>query len=205
MEDEISRVAAALLGCVVAITASGCTSATANSPTSSFTPRPISYASGEPTGSVLEFDPSLLKVQQGSHFTVKVVQSTVIPTSGTQASVTFDRTRLQIVNVSWGDQQQDALVRIPDISEAEPLQEAISAANEQGKLKQFAAAFGSPNDIPAGTSDFLVIVFEATGCGQTTLGLPVGPVDGDLLDGRHGTYGNEVPLRGFSADVDITC
>lgn len=185
----------AIFVCLLAVAAAGCSAA---APATSSAP-------GGPDGSILRFDPTDVTAKQGSQFTVRVVEETVVPTAALQASVTFDPTKLQVIDLSWGDQQRQATIHFPDILEPVSRKAVIDAANRRGKLDQFATAFAPPAGIPTGDSDFLVIVFKAAACGGTTLGLPIGPDDGTLLDGRQGTVGQAIPLHSLDSQVNITC
>lgn len=136
----------------------------------------------------------------GGSFGVRLVQDAPAPTIGTQASVTFDHTKAQISSVGWGEAFAEAQVHVPT-----DLSAAVSHANETGELSQIAAAFLPPSGVPAGSSEFLVIDFTAVSCGRVDLGLPVGPLDAAVLDGREATSGVSMPVSTAGATVTIDC
>jgi hypothetical protein len=156
-------------------------------------PAPASAA-----GNTLRIEPVSSAVAEDATFTARVVQQADVATSGAQATVTFDPALLQVTNVSRGGPYADAPV-VAGISPA-----AITAANSSGRLAGVAAAFLPPDSVPAGEADFLVIEFKAIGCGRSELGLPVGPTDAALLDGRDATYGEPLPLTTIGGSV-TTC
>lgn len=152
-------------------------------------------------GASMRIDPATQTVAKDATFTVKVVMSNSVPTIGGQASVTFDKSKLQITAVAWGDHFANAPVLIPS-----DMSGAITQANSTGKLSKLAATFVLPTDsVPAGDTDLLNITFKATGCGNVTLGLPVGPGDASMLDGRDDTVGETLPITASGGSVTINC
>ena len=159
-----------------------------------FVPAPTSAA-----GDTLRIEPASAAVAKDATFPVRVVQNAEVPTSGAQATITFDPALLQITSVSRGTPYADAPVFTGAAAAA------ITAANTSGKLAGVAAAFLPPDAVPAGDRDFLVIEFKAIACGQADLGLPVGPVDAGLLDGRAATYGDPLAITAIGGSVTISC
>jgi hypothetical protein len=139
-------------------------------------------------------------VAKDATFTVRVVQNSAAPTSGTQATVTFDQTKVQIQKVERGKAHQSSPVFLPS-----DMAGAITKANGSGKLKTIATAFLPPDSVPAGDQDFLIITFGATGCGKVDLGLPVGAVDAAMLDGTDAGYGNSLKVTSTGTSVTIDC
>lgn len=149
-------------------------------------------------GESLRIEPASQVVPEGSTFTATIVQSTSIATSGTQASLVFDPGLVQIVSVSWGEPFAAAPILVPgDIAAA------IVAANASGELKTIAGAFLPPGNVPVGDAEFLVVELSAVGCGETTLGLPVGDADALMLDGRDGTYGGNLEVATTPGTVTL--
>jgi hypothetical protein len=148
----------------------------------------------------LRIDPPSQSVSKGGTAAVKVIQRASVPTSGAQATVTFDPAIVQVVSLAWGTPHEPAAIFVP--SDMKP---AIAAANKAGKLQTIATAFIPPASVPAGDADFLVIGFKAVGCGTSELGLPVGPLDAVLLDGRPDTYGAGLPVTTRGGAVDVPC
>ena len=138
-------------------------------------------------------------VVHGGTFTIRVVQNAPGPTSGTQATVTFDKTRAQIQTVTRGSAHLAAPIFAPA-----DMKGAIASANATGKLRTVATDFFPPATVPAGDQDFLIVKFKATGCGVVPLGLPVGPYDAVMLDGNADTYGNTLAITTTGASVKIT-
>ena len=158
-------------------------------------------ASAAATGATMQITPASQTVAGGATFTVRVVQSNSVPTLGAQLTVTFDRTKAQITAVTWGTHFANAPVLIPS-----DMAGAIAQANTTGKLYKLAATFLVPTDsVPAGDADVLSITFKATGCGNVPLGLPVGPNDASLLDGRDDTIGNALPVTTSPGQVTVDC
>src|SRR5262245_4643362 len=133
----------------------------------------------------------------GDHFVVKVVQNATVATSGAQATVNFDKTKLQIQSVALGAPYTGAIFVGADAGN-------ITAANTSGSLKTVAASFFPPTSVPTGDRDFLVITFTAIANGTSPLGLPAGPADGQLLDGRPAPlYGNALPTVTTGGSVTV--
>ena len=59
--------------------------------------------------------------------------------------------------------------------------------------------------MPAGAADFVSITFKAVACGKADIGLPVGPLDAVLLDGRTDTYGEGLPVTTTGGSIDVAC
>jgi hypothetical protein len=146
----------------------------------------------------MRVEPANLAVARDATFDLKVVQNAEVATSGAQATVTFDKTLVQVTKVAKGADYAAAPV-FTGATEA-----AVTAANQSGSLVTVAAAFLPPGSAPAGDREFLVVTFKAIGCGQLHIGLPVGPADAALLDGRSATYGTPLTVAGVGGTV-VTC
>ena len=140
----------------------------------------------------LRVDPATQTVNQGAAFTVKVIANATVAVSGVQTTVTFDPAKLKLTAATRGASWDGAPILQPA-----NMATAIATANSTGKLKKIASAFLPPDSLPAGDQDVLTLTFSATGCGQATIGLPIGPEDGLVLDGADATYGNT--LKGTKA------
>jgi hypothetical protein len=126
--------------------------------------------------------PSTPVAAVGTSFTVHVVQNALVPTSGAQATITFDQTKVQITSVAKGAGYAGAALFLG----ASPAN--ITTANASGSLKTVAAAyFAGTGPTPIGDQDFLDIVFKATACGTSTIGLPIGAADAVLTDANGAT------------------
>lgn len=151
-------------------------------------------------GDTMRLEPASQAVARGDSFTVRVVQSASVPTGGAQASVTFDPSRVTVTSLTRGAPHAGAPIFVPS-----DLAAAIGVANQAGTLVTIATAFLPPASVPPGDADFLVITFTAVGCGRSDLGLPAGPLDAVLLDGRPDTYGNGLPVTTTGGSVDVLC
>ncbi len=149
---------------------------------------------------VMKVETSAATVAKGATLTVRVTHDAGIATSGVQATVTFDKSKLQVTSVSRGSTWADAPVWVPG-----DLTKVASSANASGAVKSVAAAMFPPESVPAGKGEFLVIEFTAMGCGAVTLGLPAGSVDALMLDGRDPTYGAPLKITTVGASVTIDC
>jgi hypothetical protein len=148
----------------------------------------------------MRIEPPSQTVAEGSTFTVRVVHNASVKTSGAQATVTFDRAKVQVTAVTRGTPHAAAAIFAPS-----DMAGAIAAANQAGRLATVATAFLPPASLPPGDADFLVITFKAVGCGTSSLGVPAGPMDAVLLDGRDATYGNGIEVTTTGGEVTVDC
>ncbi len=147
----------------------------------------------------LRLDPATQTVDQGGTFSVKVIVNATAAMSGVQATVTFDKTKLQLTAATRAAAWDGAAILQPA-----NLATAITAANSAGKFKKIAAAFLPPDAVPTGDQEVLALTFKAIGCGPVTIGLPIGPEDGLVLDGSDATYGATMKgTKGTGATVTI--
>jgi hypothetical protein len=148
----------------------------------------------------LRIEPATVAVAKGGSFSVNVVQDAPVATSGAQASIVFDPTILQVVSVSPGAAYRTAPILLPKDIAAD-----IRNANATGRLAQIAAAQTPPDAVRPGSANFLVVWFQAVGCGQTDILLPAGgPFNAQIISGQSEGYGNEVPVATANAHV-TTC
>ena len=158
---------------------------------------PSPSPSNAPPLALLQIQPASQTVRAGSTFSMTVAQVSEVQTSGTQVSIVFDPSRIRVVGLVYGNAMSRAVFYSPDVAGE------IAKSNETGTLRQIAAALGAPAAVPPGQMDFLTITFAAIGCGQTSLGLPLGPADATVLDGRPGSYGDEIPITTNGATVTV--
>jgi hypothetical protein len=153
--------------------------------------------------------PNVSVAGPGSTFDVQVMN--IGPNgaaSGIQASVTFDKSLLQLVSVArpatdWGT--ADIFIGpTGDLTQAAKMAAAIAAANGTGKLASVAASFTPPTTLDT-TNDvtFLLLRFQVVACPAapattTQIGLPVGPADTLVLDGAGEPA---APITGLGATV----
>ena len=158
----------------------------------------LAVATGASAASnTLRIDPASTSVAEGGNFTIKVIQNASVATSGVSATITFDRTKVQVTTLTRGAPWASAPLFVAGDAAA------IAAANKSGKLKNVSAAFFPPGSVPAGDAEFITIEFKAVGCGQVKLGLPVGAVDGGMLDGRTNTFGSALKVTATGATVTL--
>ena len=155
-------------------------------------------------GANIRIDPASQSVAQGSTFNVRLVLSSSGLTSGIQATVVFDKSKVKIQSIAWGSAMANVTVRQP--SDPSPL---ISAANSKGKLTPaIAAQLQLPDAFPTGDNEFLVITFKANGCGNAAFSLPVGGFDAQVVNGNGPgapPYGDVVPVTTTGGSVNIDC
>lgn len=150
-------------------------------------------------GRTLRLDLATQTVDKGATFTVKVIANADIILSGVQATVTFDKAKVSITEAAKGADWAAAPLWVPGDLSAE-----VAKANTKGKLATVFASYFPPGNTPAGDSDFLDITFKALACGQVTLGLPAGPADGLMLDGRAApNYGKTINVTTTGAKITI--
>jgi len=153
----------------------------------------------------LSVSPATVTTSSGT-FSVDIASSTSgVNASGAAASVTFDKTKLQIVSVAKasGGESWDAAgaswAGLPNAS-------IIAAANAAGKLPAVGAYLTSgamPDDPPQA---LITVTFLVVACGDSTIGLPVGPSDGEMLDGTAGaTYGDPIAVTSTSGAIVNPC
>jgi hypothetical protein len=147
-------------------------------------------------GNTLRLDPATASVAKDGTFTVKVIQNASVATSGSSATITFDKKIVQVTSVTRGAPFATAPLFLAGDAAA------IAAANKNGKLKNVAAAFFPPASVPTGDQEFLTVGFKAIGCGTVKMTLPAGASDATILDGRAATYG--VTLKITTAGATIT-
>ena len=162
----------------------------------------LGFAAGASAASVtgtIKLDPATTQVDNGGTFNIKVISNTTVPISGVSASITFNKSVVQVTSIgrasAWGSAP---LFLAADAT-------AISTANQKGVLKGVASSFFPPTSVPAGAQDFVTVTFKAIACGTVALGLPIGKTNSDtqLLDGRSATYGNAIKITTTGATVTV--
>jgi Cohesin domain len=146
---------------------------------------------------MLRIDPSETHVAKGATFDVRVIHRATTAVSGAQATITFDPAVVRIVAVSAGEAYAQAPIFLGAASDA------IDLANTTGRLTTVAAAFLPPLAVPPGDQDVLLVRFEAIACGDSELGLPVGPADAALISGTASDYGRTVEVATVSGSVAV--
>jgi hypothetical protein len=112
----------------------------------------------------------------GGTVTVNVIVSSPSAIQGAQATVTFDKSLLQITSVTRGAEWANADLFLGAATAD------IAKANSTGSLANVAAT-NITSTVAAGDSGFLAITFKAIACGTATLGLPVFGGSGQAVGG----------------------
>ena len=137
----------------------------------------------------LTFTPSVLTVASGGNFTVAVMQTSTSTSSGAQADLVFDRTKLQITDVvrgtAYSAPPSGAAIGFGDLDVPPAKANAIAAANTStgvlSNVAVFYATTGGQPTIPAGTSQAFVISMHAlTGISRVATALNL--ANGEMLD-----------------------
>lgn len=148
-------------------------------------------------GNTLRLDPATTNVANGATFNIKVVQSATVATSGSSASIVFNKGILQVTSVTRGNAFASAPLFLAGDAAA------IATANKTGKLQNVAAAFFPPTSVAAGEQEFITVGFKAIACGTAKLTVPTGRVDATMLDGRTATYGQTLKITTTGATVTV--
>jgi hypothetical protein len=129
----------------------------------------------------IRVDPATQTVPPGAPFTINLIQSADVPTSGAQATISFDPSFLQIVDIQPGPgyASTDLLASpLPDpnsptgVGDPVTLDQAIQNANQVGKLIKL-AAFLSPGSgtVDPGDNVFVTLTMMATTPGTAPIQL----------------------------------
>lgn len=145
----------------------------------------------------IRLDPATSQVANGATFEIKVIQNGTVATSGSSATITFDKAILQVTSVTRGP----AFAAAPLFLAGDAA--AIAAANKNGKLQNVAVAFFPPGSVPAGEQELIRVGFKAIGCGTVKLTIPTGRVDATMLDGRTATYGANLKITTTGGTVTV--
>lgn len=148
-------------------------------------------------GNTIRLDPATSQVANGASFEITVIQNSTVATSGTSASITFDKAILQVTSVTRGPAFAAAPLFIAGDATA------IAAANKTGKLQNVALAFFPPTSVPAGDQVLITVGFKSVACGTVKMTVPTGRVDATMLDGRTATYGASLKLTTTGATVTV--
>jgi hypothetical protein len=148
------------------------------------------------TGTI-KLDPATTQVDNGATFSIKVIGNTSVPTSGVSASITYNKSVLQVTSITRSSAWASAPLFLAGDDKA------ISTANKKGVLQNVAGAFFPPTSVPAGAQDFISVSFKAIACGTVNMTVPTGRVDSTLLDGRPATYGDTIKLTATGATVTV--
>jgi hypothetical protein len=137
-------------------------------------------------GNTLSLNPATKSVTSGTTFTVTVVGTTSGTVGGTSASVTFDKTLLHVTAIAKGADWTGAGAIWAGWPTPVNMTTYLTTANGAGKVPLIGAALLT-GSLPAGAHTLYTITFQAVAPGSAVVGLPIGPVDGAMIDGTGGT------------------
>jgi hypothetical protein len=122
----------------------------------------------------------------------------------------FDSARLAATDVALGQDWNGSIKLGLPTGANKPA--FLATANTNGKLPSIGGSFindpqnpDAVDSLAAGDHTLLIVTFKAIACGSSALTLPIGPVDGAMLDGRDVTFGESLDVAGSSATVTISC
>jgi hypothetical protein len=144
------------------VTVSSSVTSTAT-PSGTTTGTPSVTGTATPAGTpqaTLAVDPATVVVPPGANFQVQIKQTANFVTTGAQASVTFDQTKVELVSIEKG-QPYGAASLLAGVA-PQTVAAAIAEANSSGKLNK-AATFFVPGtgQVPTGQAVFLLLNMKA--------------------------------------------
>jgi hypothetical protein len=150
------------------------------------------------TGTV-RLDPSTTQVDNGATFSINVISHTTVPISGVSASITFNKSVLQVTTITRAPAWASAALFLAGDAPA------IATANQKGVLKNVAASFFPPGSVPAGDQQFITVGFKAVACGTVTMTVPISKnqTDATMVDGRAAAYGAAIKITTTGATVTV--
>jgi hypothetical protein len=136
----------------------------------------------------LSVSPSVASVLAGGNFTVSVMQTSTATTSGAQADVVFDNTKVQVTNVTRGAAYigpplSGATIGLGPLDTGTFKADAMAIANASGTLQGTAVYYNPPGGdptVPTGAHESFVVSFHATSA--VTVASAVGLNNGEMLD-----------------------
>ena len=156
-------------------------------------------------GDTIRIDPATSMLSVGDTVTLTIVGNTSAAAAGSQASVVFDPSELQVVSIAKGADWVEAAAAYAGYPNPTRMASFLADANASGKLPAIAAYFTDGSSLEAGDHALLTVTFEATSCGDSTVDLPIGPTDGAMIDGEPGTYGDDLSILSVPGSVSVAC
>lgn len=131
-------------------------------------------------GDTLFVSPATSSPTVGSSFTVAVKVNTTVAIHGAGASLTFDNSRLQLTAVNAAsDQGSASYAGLP----ASPTDSAyLASANAAGKIPGIAWFLTSSTEPASVDHGIFTATFQAIAPGTSSLDIPIGPSDGNIID-----------------------
>ena len=159
-------------------------------------------------GNTLSIDPDTTTTALGNSFTIDVVSSSDVPVSGSQASLVFDPSQLQVVSIAKGDDWVGNGAGFAGYPTPANMAVFIANANANaaGEISPIAAFFSDgASNLAAGDYDLYSVTFTTIACGHSSLDLPIAPDAGAMIAGGSDTYGEALDVSSSSGDVSVTC
>lgn len=141
----------------------------------------------------------------GATFTIQVVGHSAAEVSGTSATVVFDATKLHVTAIEKGADWTAlgaSWAGFPSLANTPAF---LTSANAAGKVPLIAAYFLDGSSVAGGDHPFLSVTFNVVACGDSAIDLPIGPIDGAMLDGQAATYGDALTVTSASGSVSAPC
>ena len=152
----------------------------------------------------LRVEAASTSVSIGDSFTVHIIGNTAGRVSGAEASLTFDKTLLQVTALGKGANWTAASATWPGYPSAANLAAFLTTANANGKVPGIAATFlDGSTYLAAGDHELYSVTFSAIANGSTNLDLPIGPADGYMTDGETANYGLPLTVSATSGAVTV--
>jgi hypothetical protein len=143
-------------------------------------------------------------VSIGDSFTVHIIGNTAGKVSGAEASLTFDKTLLQVTAIAKGANWTAASATWVGWPTAPNLPTFLVNANAAGKIPGIAATFlDGSSYLAGGDRELYSVTFSAIANGSTSLDLPIGPADGYMTDGETANYGLPLSLVATPGSVTV--
>ncbi len=140
----------------------------------------------------------------GDSFTVHIIGNTAGKVSGAEASLTFDKTLVQVTSIAKGANWTAAAATWVGWPTALNLATFLANANAAGKIPGIAATFlDGSSFLAAGDHELYSVTFSAIANGSTSLDLPIGPADGYMTDGETANYGLPLSLTATPGSVTV--
>jgi hypothetical protein len=155
-------------------------------------------------GNTLSLNPGAKSVGTGASFTVAVVGSSAGTVGGTSASVTFDKTLLHVTAIAKGADWVGGSALWAGWPTPVNMTAYLGTANTNGKIPLIGAALLG-GSLPAGNHTLFTVTFQALAPGFAVAGLPIGPVDGAMIDGTGGSLTVTTVSPGTCLSPGPTC
>jgi len=155
------------------------------------------------TGNSLRVAAAATSASIGDTFTVQVIGNSAGKLSGTAASVTFDKTQLQVTAIVKGANWVAAGSAWAGFPLTANMATFIANANTAGKIPTIAAFFLGADSLAPGDHTLISVTFHAIANGSSSIDLPIGPLDGSMIDGAVATYGDALTVASTGGAVKV--